>query len=751
MKTVTFPTAAVFEPLLGWHRYIAIHGGRGSGKSHFCASKVIEKALLTPGQRTVCIREVQRTLKESSKRLLEDEISRHGLGSMLTPTREEIATPGGGIITFTGLQSHTAESIKSLEGYSLAWVDEAHMLSARSLELLRPTIRARGSTLMFSWNPRSPEDAIDQFFRGPTLPPGTVIAEANYHDNPWFPEELEVERQHDRANNPNRYGHIWDGLYESENPDALWKWRWISGWRTSHDRLPPLGRIVVAVDHAVSNTPGSDEHGIIAAGLGDDNRAYVLEDASIRGTPDEWATQAISLHDKLDADAIVIERNQGGDLVRNTLRAIRPVGLRIIEVVATRGKHLRAEPIAAMYGMGKVSHVGTFPELEKQMSLMTNAGYTGKGSPDRCLAAGTLVEAERGPVPVEDIAVGERVWTRNGLRRVLWAGMTAPLADVMTVQFSDGSALTGTGNHPVFVNGSCFRTMDALMYGDTLTTIQENPQWLSARLSSSMASSSSDTLTARASQHSDIFMREHGKGRAQGRFIVQCGNPSTAQYQKGCSYTTLMETSQTIPRRILSLLAILPMPRRTKRHVVTNTGIDSSSRWIMQESSPTSGMEARRASPFTRSLGEFLGKIGSQLSGFVISAVKSSILLSIPNVFNSVLVNVHTLHTEQQRGITLQRGAQYALGNTRHRTSMAGTKHAQGCVVQNCARGMPVQQPVFNLTVEGDNEYYANGILVHNCDAAVYALTELMPRLQRTPVQQPKNVLQVVHNQSWMG
>lgn len=382
-KVIEIPTAKVFQPLLRKARYLGVHGGRGSGKSHFCASAVVEDCLANDGSRVVCIREVQRTLKESSKRLIEDEISRLGVGRYFHIYRDEIGTPGNGIITFTGLQSHTAESIKSLEGYGLAWIDEAHMLSSRSLELLRPTIRSPGSRLMFSWNPRSPEDPIDVFLRGPTPPPDAIVVEANYLNNPWFPQELEEERQHDYRTAPNRYGHIWLGQYENDNPDALWRWSWINGYRTSQDRLPDLTRIVVALDHAISNNAGSDEHGIVAAGLGIDVRAYVLEDASQRGTPDEWARRTIALYDKYDADAIVIERNQGGDLVRNTLRAVRPFGLRIIEVTATRGKHLRAEPIAATYGLGKVSHVGTWPELERQMTQMTNAGYVGKGSPDR--------------------------------------------------------------------------------------------------------------------------------------------------------------------------------------------------------------------------------------------------------------------------------------------------------------------------------------------------------------------------------
>ena len=118
------------------------------------------------------------------------------------------------------------------------------------------------------------------------------------------------------------------------------------------------------------------------AGVGDDGRGYVLDDFSRRGTPRQWADRALAAFDKHDADTIVIEVNQGGDMVRNTLETIRP-GVPITEVRATRGKHVRAEPISALYSFGRVSHIGEFTELENQMCRMTSAGFDGDGSPDR--------------------------------------------------------------------------------------------------------------------------------------------------------------------------------------------------------------------------------------------------------------------------------------------------------------------------------------------------------------------------------
>jgi phage terminase large subunit-like protein len=118
------------------------------------------------------------------------------------------------------------------------------------------------------------------------------------------------------------------------------------------------------------------------AGVGEDGRGYVLDDTSTRGGPRHWAERAIATMDRWDADAIIVERNQGGDMVKHTLQSVRPT-VNVLEVVATRGKHVRAEPIAALYSLDRVSHVGTFSKLEDQMCQMTAAGYEGAGSPDR--------------------------------------------------------------------------------------------------------------------------------------------------------------------------------------------------------------------------------------------------------------------------------------------------------------------------------------------------------------------------------
>lgn len=205
--------APVFEPLLQPARYKGAWGGRGSGKSQFFADLIIGSCIARPGFRALCCREIQKSLKESAKRLLESKIEAMGLSPLFEVQVDGIKTPGGGLIAFAGLQDHTSESIKSYEGFDVAWVEEAQTVSHRSLNLLRPTIRKPGSEIWASWNPRFDTDAVDEMLRGAELPSNAVVVRANWDSNPWFPAELEQERLDCMRQQPEQYDHIWEGGY----------------------------------------------------------------------------------------------------------------------------------------------------------------------------------------------------------------------------------------------------------------------------------------------------------------------------------------------------------------------------------------------------------------------------------------------------------------------------------------------------------------------------------------------------------
>jgi len=222
MSELILQTAEVFEPLLHPARYKGGHGGRGSGKSHFFAEMLIEEHI-RERMDSVCLREIQKSLKFSVKKLLETKIEAMNAGAYFEVQDAVIKAKNGGICMFQGMQDHTNDSIKSLEGFKRAWFEEAQTATQRSLDLLRPTLRAPGSELWFSWNPRFATDPVDVLLRGENPPPGAVVVESNYMDNPWCPQELLDEMAYDRARDPEKYRHIWLGQYETNSEARVFK------------------------------------------------------------------------------------------------------------------------------------------------------------------------------------------------------------------------------------------------------------------------------------------------------------------------------------------------------------------------------------------------------------------------------------------------------------------------------------------------------------------------------------------------
>lgn len=214
-------------PLLQPARYKGVWGGRASGKSHVMAENLVEAMVMDADLRAVCIREVQKSLKFSAKQLVEDKIKAMGVRHLFDVQAVEIKRKGGaGVCIFQGMQDHTADSIKSLEGFRIAWIEEAQALSDKSLRLLRPTMRAPGAEIWASWNPDQPDDAIDKFLRGQKPPEGAIVLRANWQDNPWLPDEIKAEIAHDRAGDPETYAHVWLGEYNTRSEAQIFAGRY---------------------------------------------------------------------------------------------------------------------------------------------------------------------------------------------------------------------------------------------------------------------------------------------------------------------------------------------------------------------------------------------------------------------------------------------------------------------------------------------------------------------------------------------
>lgn len=222
MTEITAQFPAKLRPLFAPKRYKVMHGGRGGGKSWAVARALILK-VADDSLRVLCAREIQKSMKESVHRLLKDQITALGLDSDFEVLETEIRCKNGGGFVFTGLQSHTVDTIKSFEGCDIVWVEEGHGVSKKSWDTLIPTIRKPNSEIWVTLNPdMDTDDTYVRFIAAPS--DDTWVCEVNWRDNPWFPAVLEAERQKAERIDPEGYKHIWEGKPRRVAEGAIYRY-----------------------------------------------------------------------------------------------------------------------------------------------------------------------------------------------------------------------------------------------------------------------------------------------------------------------------------------------------------------------------------------------------------------------------------------------------------------------------------------------------------------------------------------------
>lgn len=229
-------------------RYFALVGGRGSAKSYSVAATLILRAAAKP-LRILCAREIQRSIKDSVKRLLDDTIVRTGLQGFFTSTDTEIRGKNGSLLLFAGLRTNI-DSIKSMEGIDICWVEEAQTVSQSSLDILIPTIRKPNSQIYFTWNPKYKTDPIDSMFGTDDLPPKTSFMRVNWDQNPWFPDVLRAEMEYDRNRDPDKYKHVWLGGYVSNSESRVFR-----NWKVEEFEAPEDATHRLGADWGFASDP----------------------------------------------------------------------------------------------------------------------------------------------------------------------------------------------------------------------------------------------------------------------------------------------------------------------------------------------------------------------------------------------------------------------------------------------------------------------------------------------------------------
>lgn len=396
---------ALDETLTAGKRFCLLYGGSRSGKTAMLVKCIIDRALYAPGSRHLIVRKEGTSAKRA---IVKDtfpkiwDISYPGVPRPVWKDQDGyFEMPNGSQVWVGGINDDKAmERILGNE-YATIYENEASEIQYAAHLLLRSRLAQvcrtvddtelpqrlyvdLNPTTRMHWTFRLWLEGIEPQDEVPIDQSQYAYTVINPYDNKAnlsgdFLADLEAlpERQKKR---------FLLGQYSADDEAALWRRTFIKRSVMKDDGNWPvqMRRIVIGVDPAVTAKPGSDETGIIAVGLGADGNGYVLADESGKYRPEEWATRVASLYQSLDADKVIGEVNQGGDMVESVLRAQAP-GIPYKAVRATRGKAMRAEPVAALYERGKVFHVGEFTELEDQMCAVT-VGWDAKvagWSPDR--------------------------------------------------------------------------------------------------------------------------------------------------------------------------------------------------------------------------------------------------------------------------------------------------------------------------------------------------------------------------------
>jgi phage terminase large subunit len=247
VSAIDLPSYA--EDLWKPFRHLAWHGGRGPGKTRTVATGLVLQSM-ERHERVLCGRETQRSIRDSSKRVLDDEIDRLKLRKAFVSTETEIRGPNDSLFLFSGVRGN-ASGLKSIEGVTTFWGDEAQAFSQASIDTIVPTIRAPGSRLVWTWNPDLPTDPVDVMFRGENgPPPDSIVREVNYPDNPWFPDVLRVAMEHDRLRDIDKYNHIWLGKYRANSEARVFK-----NWRVEEFDSPTNVEYRIGADFGFSIDP----------------------------------------------------------------------------------------------------------------------------------------------------------------------------------------------------------------------------------------------------------------------------------------------------------------------------------------------------------------------------------------------------------------------------------------------------------------------------------------------------------------
>lgn len=749
------------EPLYEPRRYKVMHGGRGGGKSHGVAQVLLELGARSP-LRILCAREIQKSMRDSVHRLLKDYIIKLGLESFYEVLDTEIRGQNGTLILFTGLQSHTVDSIKSFEGVDIVWVEEAHGVGKKSWDVLTPTIRKEGSEIWLTLNPDMETDETYQRFIA-TPSPDTWVAEVNWWDNPWFPRVLDDERRKaKRTMLPADYAHIWEGKARSVSAGAIYRHEMEALFLDNRARDVPYDPTLLV--HAVWDLGWNDAMSIILVQRGpqdvrvigyieDDHRTLDWYVAKLDKMPYRWGT------DYLPHDGKTKNFQTG----KSTEQLLRELG-RPNVIAQTRATDVE-EGIKAVRMMFPRCYIDQnkaarllecLKRYQRRIHAVTNEPMEPLHDEfsHGCLDGATQVLTKRGLIQIKDVVVGDFVWTPAGFARVLNSGPTKVATEIIEITMSNGSILMATPEHKIFTTRGIVLA-DALRYTDAIFTKECNP---CVSYQSIKSAGYRDAVIA------SFKASAIGSGRPGESMVHKLAarlDCFTLRFTRRCmailgyvqSRTRLMEIFQT-PALITGLsldqsesestqyknsipCCSTGSQKATTRQTITSTvaspctamfGSSTMGQFKM-DSTSTTRMATNPITPL-KTLKCFLHQITQAIThkaaiGLEVMETKLKYLLLVNWLKNGTQVKPEkngTQATQSKAGKT-ENGTQSNAKNAA-RSSLLHTQQEQSSAIRIARlkrlEGAEAKRLVYDLTVEKHHCYLANGLLVSNSDAFRY-------------------------------
>jgi phage terminase large subunit len=683
--------------------------------------------------RILCVREFQTSIADSVHAILRGQITINGLSNFFKITERSIRciTTGSEFI-FKGLH-HNVDQIKSTEGIDICWIEEAHSVSEESLKYLIPTIRrdapfgpfGRGSEIWISFNQHEDRDPVYKRFVGKHRP-DSIVRAVTWENNPYFPGVLDAERKYMMEDDPDAYEWVWGMSCRRIGSEIIFQNKYV----IEEFEAPKDARFFFGADWGFANDPTvlirqyitTEEDGdhlwIDYEAFGysveiDETPALFCGDDKI--SPPRWSNpkgykgipgaqdwpikgdssrpETISYLSKRGVNVVAAEKWEG--CVEDGIAHLK--GFRKIHI-HQRCKRLAQE--ARLYSYKVDRQTGdVLPVIVDKH----NHGW------DSCIREGELISTDRGHVPVEQVVAGDKVLTRDGYQRVTHAWKVSDNREIWSVT-AGGQTLLATPDHRVFTANRGFVRVDALRYDDDLL-VEASQCALKSR--NTEAEHSGAIQTPSMSPRASIF--DALSTVFQNSCTAMFGSQSAALFQTASTSITSTKIQRTIISEILSRLLLPIIPQRTCHGAMSGkSGIQS----FLQkyDHSRRHGTPHQRGS---RNIGRSALSLMLDLSRSISHAMSAA--ASLPQELSGTRIDFAPTPASQpiaenQEWTTKSAGVSCA--GPHSRPTNTDTRNLVLARVQ-CVRDTQTTAAVFDLSVETNQEFFASGILVHNCRYAL--------------------------------